>query len=307
MIVLAAIVGCGPPPLDPPARIALERTAAPIRIVATGDVGRDTPTARRVAHAMHAVCAEQGCDLGLLLGDLLYDRGMQAPDDPRMDSQIRDRYREIVDDWYLVHGNHDYAHGRNLQRAQWQRQWAQRTPGFHMPTPDWRLDVGHATVLGLDTTRVFWDGDRTRSEWLKTQRPELDSTWTIVAAHHPYRSNGAHGNAGEYEGWSGLPWVSGRALERLYRTQICGTADLVLTAHDHNLQWIEECGTQWIVTGAGAHPKPIVDRGNRARFQSDKAGFAWIELGDRMRIQFHDVEGRVLHEGICCDKPSIVP
>ena len=301
-----ALVGCGHEAL-PPTHVTVDPDASVVRLVATGDVGRDTPLARDVAASMRAVCERDGCDAGLLLGDLLYPRGMERPDDPRMDARIRDRYAGIAPHWYLVHGNHDYAHGRNLERAKWQRAWADRTPGFHLPSPDWRLDLGPTTVLGVDTTRVFWDGIRSRGAWLDRTWADTEDRWRVVATHHPHRSNGPHGNAGAYEGWRGLPWVSGRALRTLFEDHVCGRADLVLSAHDHNLQWIAHCGTQWVVTGSGANPKAGVDRGNSPLFASDQGGFVWIELGDRMRVRFHDVQGRVLHDSTCCDKPSMRP
>ena len=142
---------------------------------------------------------------------------------------------------------------------------------------------------------MFWRGEATLTGWLDTQLPQVDTPWTVLFAHHPLRSNGTHGNAGSYEGWRWLPWASGEAVARLY-DRVCPHADLLLTGHDHSLQHLESCGAQLVVSGSGSSPRPLVDRGNLARFEQGTAGFAWIELGATGRILFFDRQGALLYE-----------
>jgi hypothetical protein len=267
-----------------------------VRFVATGDVGKGNDTQRQVAEAMATVCAQRGCDLGLLLGDNLYDRGMTRGDDPRMDSVVGDIYRPIGVPFYLVHGNHDYAHGRNHQHASWARDWAARTDGFEHPAPWYRFEAGPAAFYGLDTTLAFWYSATPQQAWLNEQLPNERKQWIVAFGHHTFRSNGDHGNAGAYEGWPHVPWMSGAGLASLFDDALCGQVDLYLAGHDHSLQWLEHCGTQLLVSGAGAAPRPPVDRGNEAIFASGKAGFFWVELGDQMTVVGFDATGEVLVE-----------
>ena len=45
---------------------------------------------------------------------------MERADDPRMDAVMAPLGQADIP-WYLVHGNHDYARGRDRQRAAWAR------------------------------------------------------------------------------------------------------------------------------------------------------------------------------------------
>ena len=295
-LALTLLGACGPPATLPGSASDVAQGATVVRFVATGDVGKGNETQRQVAEAMAAVCAERGCDLGLLLGDNLYDRGMTRAQDPRMDRIVGEVYGPVGVPFYMVHGNHDYAHGRNHQHAAWARDWAARTDGFEHPSPYYRFEAGPAAFYGLDTTRAFWYSAAPQTAWLKAQLPAETRRWKVVFGHHTFRSNGDHGNAGAYEGWSGVPWMSGAGLASLFEQGLCGEADLYLSGHDHSLQWLEHCGVQLVVSGAGAAPRTLGDRGNEPLFATDKAGFFWIELGDQMKVVGFDHTGEVLVE-----------
>lgn len=270
-------------------------TAEPdrLRLVAIGDVGKDTEAATEVAAAVAQVCATSGCDLVVLLGDNLYPRGMEAPDDPRMDGWIRDRYAAVDAPLWLVLGNHDYGHGRSRQRAGWQVLWAERTAGANLPALAWVLDAGPARIVGLDTNAALQFGEKPQAELLERALGERPDAWSVVLGHHPFRSDGRHGNAGAYDGWRHVPWVSGGSLKRLFDDGLCDRADLYLSGHDHNRQLIEHCGVDLIVSGAGASTTELVDRGNDPLFAAATPGLVWLELGpDAATVRFHDASGR---------------
>ena len=105
-----------------------------LRLVAIGDVGEGNATQRQVRDAIARYCEAHGCDMAVLLGDNLYQRGMETPDDPRMDEIIGDMYGAWPFPTYMVLGNHDYNHALDRQRAAWQVAWANRTDGFEMPS-----------------------------------------------------------------------------------------------------------------------------------------------------------------------------
>lgn len=255
------------------------RIPGTVRLAAIGDVGKGNEGQRRVADAVAQTCASRGCDLILLLGDNLYPRGMESPDDPRANDWILEPYASVGVPVFLVLGNHDYAHGRDRQRAAWQLDWAERTEGVELPAHAWELRVGPLQLLGLDTAAAFQFGARDQRRWLQQRLADTHAPWTVVAGHHPLRSNGRHGNAGAYEGWSHVPWLSGAAIERLL-APLCDRVDLYLSGHDHSRQLLQHCGVDLIVSGAGASTTPILDRGNAPRFARDTLGLVWLELTD---------------------------
>ncbi|TVQ91065.1 MAG: hypothetical protein EA397_11255 [Deltaproteobacteria bacterium] len=268
-----------------------------VRLIALGDVGDDSPAQRQVRDAVGRVCKARGCDFLVLLGDNLYPSGMETPDDPRMDEIVGDVYAPLGLPVYMVLGNHDYGQLYDRRRAIWQARWANRTSGFHMPSTTWLTQAGPVGLWGLDTQELYWDDATAQRSWLDRTVQHSTSRWRIALGHHPYLSNGKHGNAGSYEGLPGVPYAAGTGLQRFFEGSVCGRFDLVLTGHDHNLQWHEACGTTWIVSGAGAKTTPLVDRGNESLFEAEHPGFVWIELRpDDATIAFYDETGSAAYE-----------
>lgn len=264
-----------------------------------GDQGEGNASQRLVSGVLDRVCEERGCDLVLFTGDNLYPRGMSGPDDPEMDRVFTKIYGGLDLPMYAVLGNHDYAHGRNEQRAKWQVAWARRSPDMIMPHRHYTFSAGDAAdFFALDTTWIFWNGGEPQESWLRQELDASDARWRVVFGHHPIRSNGKHGNAGTYEGLPAVPYVSGLGLARFFDASVCGRADLYLSGHEHNRQWMSHCGVELIVSGAGAKAKPLLDRGNRPRFASEAIGLVWVELAsDQMRVAFYDQDGQLEYEG----------
>jgi len=127
--------------------------------------------------------------------------------------------------------------------------------------------------------------------WIPGAVSGISTTWTIAIGHHPYVSNGPHGNAGEFDGSPG----SGIAMKDFFDAYICGTADVYLAGHDHALQWMERpagCDTEMIVAGGGgAGTYPIVGS-NPAYYEDSSNGFLWVELnGNQFTGVFYDETG----------------
>ena len=277
----------------------LTASATEVRFVALGDTGKPNQGAERVAEAIRTTCRSRGCDFGLLLGDNVYPDGMESPQEPRMDALLRDRYGPVGIPWYLVLGNHDWQGWLEPEPASWQLDWAARTPGFELPSTAYTFSIGDlATFIALDTTRVFWNGPETHQPWLDATLGWSTSTWRIGFGHHPVRSNGRHGNAGAYEGLPWVPYLAGGHLQTLADEVICPSVDLWISGHDHNLQWIDHCGTTFIVSGAGATVTDEVDRGNTPTFSAYTLGFSWISISEtEIQIAFIDADGETLFEG----------
>ena len=129
--------------------------------------------------------------------------------------------------------------------------------------------------------------------------------WVFLAGHHPFRSNGKHGNAGSYDSpeFGGIPIANpipaaaGAHVKSFFETHLCGLAQVYFAGHDHSRQWIDEpsalCGTEMIVTGAGASTTEIRDRGNEAFFEdAAKPGFLYVDIkDDQLTGEFWDIDG----------------
>src|SRR5688500_5241173 len=55
--------------------------AGPLRFVALGDSGNGNAEQRAIGEAVRNLCAAEGCDFALLLGDNLYEDGADSVDD----------------------------------------------------------------------------------------------------------------------------------------------------------------------------------------------------------------------------------
>ena len=248
--------------------------------------------------------------------------------------------------FYVALGNHDYGNGGTgylWSRARHEYHYADLTsadcrtptrsgkfqmlgrPGGVTPSPYYAFIQKHVHFFAFDTPSMtvdrwlddpgYGNGTGRQVNWVRQQEADLiytamdgdtQSTWRIAFGHHPYISNGAHGNAGSYDGLSCAtrPWSCGArvkaAVERMCRHGI----DLYLSGHDHNLQslWAKcdsnhpERIVEFIVSGAGSSltrcsGAQIFCNNNpgRTRFQRRKLGFAYIAIADRsLTAQFID-------------------
>lgn len=282
-----APVDLGPVPVAEPDRV---------RFVLVGDAGHVGAIANDVAAGVKTVCTTRGCDFGVLLGDNLYPAGMDGPEDPDMDAAFAP-FEAALTPWYVALGNHDYGDSTEEERADWQVAWADRHPGYRLPSRSYAFTAGPARIFVLDTVDVFWWGGGAQAAWLADGLAASDARWKVVFGHHTWRSSGEHGNAGAYEGRSGIPYVSGDLLRLLFETELCGNVQLYASGHDHHLEWNEVCGVQNVVSGGGSARRPLEDRGNQPRFAAGEPGFAWVELADEMTVAFYGRDGSLLHEG----------
>lgn len=290
--MLTLLLACAP--TAPPRGPAPPPSSGPVRFVAIGDTGRNTPEQTAVAAAMGRICAHRTCDFALLLGDNLYPKGMETDDDPRMTAVFTDVYGDLGLEFMAVLGNHDYGGGEAV-RALRQLRFAAKTPTFTMPDRYYTFDRGAASFFALDTDWVFFNGEEEQAAWLDTKLAASDARWKVAFGHHPWRSNGKHGNAGTYEGWGWVPYVSGNALRRLFEGHV-RAADLYVSGHDHNLQVMRHEGVPLVVSGGGSSARGFEDRGNPLDLGFAVPGFAWIELDEVLKVALYDENGTLLGE-----------
>ena len=294
-----------------------------VRFVVMGDTGEGNESQRAVAVAIRELCATEGCDFVLLLGDNIYEAGVESVDDEQWQTKFEIPYADVDLPFYAVLGNHDYGGsllgiqtgglGNEWERGPIEVQYTMRSERWEMPATHYTLTFGNVGIIMLDTNSIVWGDTRhgdQRAWYAEALREVEGSDWVIVAGHHPYLSNGQHGNAGDYESIevggvevpNPVPVLDGENLRTFYDAEVCGTADVVLAGHDHNLQWMDEpdalCGAELIVSGAGCKTTAFASELNTTHFQDDTTpGFLYVVIeGDTFTGRFVDQEGRMMFE-----------
>ena len=76
--------------------------------------------------------------------------------------------------------------------------------------------------------------------------------------------------------------------------------DIYLAGHDHSRQDLgERCGTQFLVSGAGAKTTDLSDGDNEVPWEADTEGFLLMEATpDQMVFRMYDADGVLEHERI---------
>jgi DNA repair exonuclease SbcCD nuclease subunit len=266
-----------------------------LRAVLVGDIGHRGAHHEQVARSVRTICAQRGCDLILVPGDNLYPRGVQAGDEERLEAVLAP-YDAVEVPIFMVLGNHDWGHGFDAKAAQRQLEVASKHENWILPSFDHEVRAGPGMVLGVDTTRAFWNGPQGRDRWVGERLVASDAAWRVVVGHHPLRSDGPHGDAGEYEGWSGVPFLSGQGVRNLLEEQVCAHADLYLSGHDHSRQWLSDCGVQHVISGAGSSITDLPRNRPNRMWGSATLGSVWLEMGQRLTIAFFDAQGQLEQE-----------
>jgi len=302
-----------------------------------GDGGEGNDAQYAVADAVADVCAAktdlhgEGCDFVLYMGDNFYDAGVESVTDEQFQTKFELPYAVLDLPFYVVLGNHDYGGcfgddcgaGWEFDKSEAQVDYTHYSDKWTMPSEYYTFTEDHAQFFGLDTNAIMWDpflataGDQ--PSWLQTELDASTASWRIAYGHHPYISNGQHGNAGAYEGldWltdiSWLSWATdvplGTAVKSFMDDHLCGQVDVYLCGHDHNRQWLESaCGTEFVVMGTAAKTTDLEDRGNPSFFEDDtQEGFIWVELyDDEMTGEIYAYTG-TLDYSMTLTRPSAGP
>jgi predicted phosphodiesterase len=300
-----------------------------MRFVVLGDSGTGEGAQFQVAAAIGKVCGERGCDFMVHTGDALYETGAESADDPQFAEKFEAPYGRLGIPAYVVLGNHDvggdptstddlgkwsevgdrevaYAHRGDRGSAAWQ-----------MPARWYAVQKGGVAFAAFDTSAFVFAplesdphgplhaAEAAQAAFAATAWP-ANATWRFAVGHHPFVSNGMHGDAGSFDrdpGDTGAV-LAGGDLRSFYLAHVCGTADVLLTGHDHDLQWLDPVaacgGTRFLVSGAAARPRALADAGRHpAAFQRGATlGFWWLEAqGNTLRLAAFDGEGTELYHG----------
>ena len=258
-----------------------------------------------------------GCHGFLMLGDNIYDTGPESADDTQFDTKIDQPYQDLkygappasgqADNRrrmpiYVTLGNHDLGGaGLNRDLIDHYLEYAQRHDWFYFPSAWWETKVGNVHLMALETNALAYLGRKTdeHGQMVEQVLSSTDAKWTIALGHHPYRSNGQHGNAGSYEGIGGDLTDLGGEFRQWIDDYVCNKVDFYLSGHDHNRQWMrsvpdipsywplwesepdrQACNTWFAVSGAGAKTRDMEDRDNDLSFGKATLGFLFMEFHD---------------------------
>lgn len=280
------------------------RNAAPdtVRFVALGDGGNGNTPQYDVADAMKAVCDVDGCEFALYLGDNIYFDGVDSVDDAQFQTKFESPYAEIDFPFYAALGNHDYGgsgDGYEFWKDNYEIEYTDHSEKWTMPGDYYDFTVGPAHFFALDTNAILWGFPEEQLAWLQDLEATNTSPWTIAYSHHPYISNGPHGNAGEYDGREDDPIDSGKYVKDFFDTAVCGQISAYFCGHDHSLQWpVTTCGdTELLISGAASNTTDIDDGDNPEYFAERDYGFVWVELsGDTFTGRYYNDDGELLFE-----------
>jgi tartrate-resistant acid phosphatase type 5 len=269
-----------------------------VRFIAMGDGGEGNPDQYQNAAAVKDVCDDKGCDFVLYLGDNFYNDGVDSVDDEQFYDKFEAPYADLDLRFYVVLGNHDYGEWSIWEyKTDYEIEYTNYSDKWYLPDRYYTFTQEHVQFVGLDTNALMFAWEPTdQHSWVASTLAASTADWKIAYGHHPYKSNGKHGNAGEYEGYEWLPIANGATVKEFMDDELCNKVDMYLCGHDHNRQWVEEsCGMELIVTGAAAKTTDLEGRGNTTYFEDDTIeGFVWIEITDNVLVgEFYDMYGNM--------------
>ncbi len=183
-----------------------------VRFVALGDTGTAGTGQHQVAAGIAKKCATSGCDFVVLLGDNFYESGVDGPDDPQFQTKFEQPYAAIELPFYAVLGNHDYGGagaGNEFGKGRHQVEYAKRSAKWKMPAEYYRFREKHVEFFAMDTNMQMYGIDSQQETDMLKWLTDSTADWKVMLGHHPYLSNGKHGNAGEYDGVKFIPIANG--------------------------------------------------------------------------------------------------
>lgn len=296
--------------------------------IVVGDMGTGTNGQYQVARAMREVIRDRGCDFVLGAGDNVYEDGVTSVDDPGFLESFEYPYQNIRVPFYMCLGNHDCAStifggGSDNERGDYQVDYhysdQRYSTKWRMPSRYYKQALGQLpekrpfldlfVVDSNPLTSFYKDFDERFSwenygypqqRWMTSKVRESQAHWKIAMSHVPYRSNGKHGNAGNLdEGMRPIftnPDADGLRYEQFLEESFGDQVDLMVTGHDHVLQWIKPVETMGpahiIVSGAGGKTDEFQDPDrNPTIYQAEKTlGFTRVNLTrTRMEVSFYIV------------------
>ncbi|MFC4373410.1 metallophosphoesterase [Nocardia halotolerans] len=292
-----------------------------VRVLVTGDAGTGTRTQWAVADAARKFHGREPFSLAVGLGDNIYESGPAHAEDVQFATKFEDPNHGLDFPWAMALGNHDtssifpgdggwLARGNHevayhAKSARWwmpSRYYSLRVPEENPVVEFFVLDINPLAAYIPPLLDPYWavHGPYMNEQraWLDRALAESPAKWKIACTHHPYLSNGPHGDAGAYEGLPIEP-LNGVHAKRFFEDHVLGKVSFLLSGHDHTLQVLDPTpatkGTRQIVSGAagktsGLHTGP--GGGHRSLYETrHELGFMVMDLTpDAVRLRVVTVD-----------------
>ncbi len=192
-------------------------------------------------------------------------------------------------------GNHDAMIGGAYR---WRAAFAagngpRGIPEGGLSASSWRMDVGPVHFIALD---LLWGPEgfgHKEQAWLSEQIALIPRNEYIVVMSHCFFYSSGYIDSG-----SGKPWYDHAGMLEKVAPLLAGKVDLVVSGHNHYMEWMEADNTAWAVVGAmGGKPDPVptyVSPGS-VWFSQGVFGRLVLELGaDGLTCEFQDQSGKAL-------------
>ncbi|KAG7486214.1 tartrate-resistant acid phosphatase type 5 [Solea senegalensis] len=263
---------------------------------------------------MSKIAEQMGADFVLSLGDNFYFRGVDSVDSPRFKDTFEYVYtaKSLRIPWYVLAGNHDHAGNVKAQIDYTQKSDRWKFPSYYYELNFRIPNTGKTlTIIMLDTIMLCGNSDDFLDEkprgplhavdanrqlaWLQERLARSKADFLLVAGHYPVWSVSEHG-------------PTECLLQRLHPLLLKYKATAYLCGHDHNLQYIEESGIGYVVSGAGNFLDPDIRHWNHnpkgsVKFFTGQAstlgGFVHAEVTkNKMVLTFLQAKGTSLYRTV---------
>lgn len=264
-----------------------------VNLIGMGDWGNGKDQQKKVAQSMIKYVKATGKQFNgwLSPGDCFYVK-LKDSKDPEFNKVFEQMYDPAVINFpcYGVYGNHDYEG----DKARIELEYAANHPEgrWKMPAPYYRVDLPAekplVTILMLNSnkprmTRAQWDE---QLHWMDQELGRSSgAVWKVACAHHPFFSNGAHGDNGVLQ----VEWGP------IFRKH---NLDIYICGHDHDLQQIQVAGwpMTFIVAGGGGQGTTDMRWDTRGPFSRKLYGFAHLNFTPkRVDVTYIAGDGRLVH------------
>lgn|SRR6185437_16128442 len=264
-----------------------------VNLLAVGDTAGDTPERASVTAALTRYVSDSGehFNAAVMLGDNL-TMTLHGANDPIFSRLFEQAYdpAKLNFPFYMAFGNHDYERSKGPIELAYAAQHPMSR--WKMPSNYYRVDLpaDHpmVTMLVLDSDRQALDDSQWQAEieWLSKELDKPHAAWLVCCGHHPFFSNGAHGDNGVLQ----TQWGP------IFRSH---HVDFYMSGHDHTMQHLEIPGwpISFVVSGGGGGGRRQMLRDNRGPFSRSTLGFAHFEFGqDIATVKLLDGQGQLMHE-----------
>ncbi|XP_013877116.1 tartrate-resistant acid phosphatase type 5a [Austrofundulus limnaeus] len=291
-----------------------------IKFLAIGDWGGlpyppyITAVQKTTAVEMSKIAEQMGADFILALGDNFYYRGVNSVDSPRFQETFEAVYtsKSLRVPWYVIAGNHDHAGNVKAQIEYTMKSDRWRFPSYYYEL-NYRIpNTGKTlTIIMLDTVMLCGNSNdfvdekprgplveaeaKRQLAWLQERLARSKADFLLVAGHYPVWSVSEHGPTECL-----LQGVHPLLIKYNVTAYFCG--------HDHNLQYLEEFGIGYVVSGAGNFLDPDIRHWNHVpkgslKFFTGQAstlgGFVHAEVTkDQLILTFFQAKGTSLYQTV---------